>query len=70
LIEIGGIAECFREDWILAEPVPVALPGLFVIGTEFFRSFSSSGRNSGIGSTKTGLQLFKSYMSWKDEDES
>ena len=70
LIEIGGIAECFWEDWILAEPVPVALPGLFVIETEFFRSFSSSGRNSGIGSTKTGLQLFESYMSWKGEDES
>lgn len=41
-----------------------------MIGAESLRLFSNPGRNSGIGSTKTGLQLFKSYMNWEGKDES
>jgi len=70
LIGIDGTAECFWGDWILAEPVPVTLPGLFVMGAEWLILFSNSGRNSGTGSTNTGLQLWKSYINWEPKDKS
>jgi len=41
-----------------------------VIGAEILKFSSNSGRNSGVGSTKTGLQLFKSYMNWEGKDGS
>lgn len=53
VIEIR-VTVTFAGDWILAEPVPVRRPGVWVIGVD---DMDERGVASQIGRTKIGLKL-------------
>lgn len=46
-----------RGDWTFADPVPVRLPGVCVMGAEGCDAREAVTGDSGMGSTKTGLKL-------------
>lgn len=54
---------------MFAEPVPVRLPGVWVIGVELLDETTGSGIESEMGSTNIGLNLIEISLIGVDEQD-